>query len=99
MTATNAPVDPDPLPEAKIKEEGEAQQFQSHDKQFWSEFSLVLRPDIGPDEHLAPIYETPWTADGKTWYDAKISLLPHTAGAKTAGVKTTVTNNSSAGGG
>ena len=40
-----------------------------------SDFSLVLRPDIGGDEHLLPIHESPWTPDGKTWFQAKISLL------------------------
>lgn len=40
-----------------------------------SEFSLVLRPDIGSDDHLLPIHESPWTPDGKVWFQAKISLL------------------------
>ena len=99
MTATNAPVDPDPLPAAKLtREREEAQQFPgSHDKSFSSEFSLALRPDIGSDEHLPPIHETPWTADGKTWYDAKISVVPHTPGAKTAGAKMMATNMPAAG--
>lgn len=40
-----------------------------------SDFSLVLRPDIGSDEHLLPIHESPWTPDGNVWFQAKISLL------------------------
>lgn len=40
-----------------------------------SDFSLVLRPDIARDEHLMSIHESPWTPDGKVWFQAKISLL------------------------
>lgn len=71
-------MDPDPLREAQ-------QPSQHHERQHStetaapilspSEFSLVLRPDIGSDEHLLPIHESPWTPDGKVWFQAKISLL------------------------
>eukprot|EP00903_Cladosiphon_okamuranus_P008959 g8573.t1 len=75
--ATKAPVDPDPLRETQHPD-------QPHERQHHtetglpllspSEFSLVLRPDIGSDEHLLPIHESPWTPDGKVWFQAKISL-------------------------
>lgn len=39
------------------------------------DFSLVLRPNVDSDEHLLPIYEGPWSPDGKTWYDARISFV------------------------
>lgn len=40
-----------------------------------SDFCLVLRPEIGSDEHLLPIHEGSWTPDGNVWFQAKISLL------------------------
>lgn len=94
-TATNAPVDPHPLPKVWRKGGGEESQLQSrnqsafssaespslllspdHDNAVFSELHLVLRPDISMDEHLPPMHESPWTPDGLTWYDAKISVLP-----------------------
>lgn len=42
-------------------------------------FSLVLRLDVGSEEHLLPIHEGPWTPDGEMWFHAKISLLQRTA--------------------
>eukprot|EP00752_Nemacystus_decipiens_P007282 g6518.t1 len=76
--AVNAPVDPDPLRGMQLP-------TQTHERQHStdamvpllspSEFLLVLRPDISSDEHLLPIHESPWTPDGKVWFQAKISLL------------------------
>lgn len=40
-----------------------------------SRFSLVLCPDISIDEHLLPLYDCPWTPDGKEWFHANISFL------------------------
>ncbi|CBN77134.1 hypothetical protein Esi_0036_0099 [Ectocarpus siliculosus] len=65
--AINAPVDRDPL-------RGTLQQQHSPELSP-SDFVLVLRPDIDSDEHLLPIHESPWTPDGKTWFQAKVSLL------------------------
>ncbi|CAM9653733.1 unnamed protein product [Ectocarpus fasciculatus] len=65
--AVKAPVDRDPL-------RGNLQQ-QHPPGLSPSYFVLVLRPDIDKDEHLLPIHESPWTPDGKTWFQAKVSLL------------------------
>lgn len=65
--AVKAPVDRDPL-------RGKIQQQHSPELSP-SDFVLVLRPDIDSDEHLLPIHESPWTPDGKTWFQAKVSLL------------------------
>lgn len=83
--ATKAPVDRDPLGEdGEQQEQSQEQQQEQHERQRSSatapllspsEFSLVLRPDIGGDEHLLPIHEGPWTPDGSAWFQAKISLL------------------------
>lgn len=67
MEATNAPVDPEPLPEPLEAADGENGAS--------SQISLVLRPDIGSEEHLLPLHEAPWTPDGREWFHAKISLL------------------------
>ncbi|CAN0232236.1 unnamed protein product, partial [Ectocarpus sp. 12 AP-2014] len=61
--AVKAPVDRDLL-------RGKLQQ-QNSPEHSPSDFVLVLRPDIDSDEHLLPIHESPWTPDGKTWFQAK----------------------------
>lgn len=71
-------MDRDPLREAhQPSEQLERQRFAEATLPLLSpsDFSLVLRPDIGSDEHLLPIHESPWTPDGKVWFQAKISLL------------------------
>lgn len=87
VLTTGAPVDPDPLRKTH-------QSSQQHEGQHStetavpllspSEFSLVLRPDIDSDEHLLPIHESPWTPDGKVWFQAKISLLQDDAPSEVA---------------
>lgn len=85
--ATNAPVDRDPLrgmaqQQQRHQHERQQQQQQQQSLLSPSDFSLVLRPDIASDEHLMSIHESPWTPDGKVWFQAKISLLqvaPQTA--------------------
>lgn len=56
-----------------------------------SDFLLVLRPDIGSDDHLMPIHESPWTPDGKVWFQAKISLLQVAPTANTEAATATAT--------
>jgi len=86
---TKAPVDRDPLgEEGEHQKQQQEEQQEEQQEQYErlrssptapllspSEFSLVLRPDIGGDEHLLPIHEGPWTPDGSAWFQAKISLL------------------------
>lgn len=77
--AIKAPVDRDPL-------RGTLQQQQHSPELSPSDFVLVLRPDIDSDEHLLPIHESPWTPDGKTWFQAKVSLLQGAPAAPAPGV-------------
>lgn len=86
--ATRAPVDPDPLRQTKEPNQYYERQLSPETSVPLlspSEFSLVLRPDIGSDEHLLPIHESPWTPDGKAWFQAKISLLQDDAPSAVAG--------------
>ncbi|CAN0273364.1 unnamed protein product, partial [Ectocarpus sp. 12 AP-2014] len=79
--AVKAPVDRDPL-------RGKIQQ-QNSPEHSPSDFILVFRPDIDSDEHLLPIHESPWTPDGKTWFQAKVSLLQGAPAASAPGVAMT----------
>lgn len=82
-------MDRDPLCEdGEQQQPPQEQQHEQHERQHPSatspllspsDFSLVLRPDIGGDEHLLPIHEGPWTPDGSAWFQAKISLLQGSA--------------------
>lgn len=72
-----APVDADPLRGIQHEEDRQKQRRSTESETLLSpsEFSLVFRPDIDSDEHLLPIHESPWTPDGQSWFQAKISLL------------------------
>lgn len=89
--AINAPVDPEPLSELLEPADGK------HGTS--SQMSLVLRPDIGSDEHLLPIHEAPWTPDGRVWFHAKISLLQDAAGGGKAARESSRSSNTTRGNG
>lgn len=74
MKATNAPVELNPFPDPDEINAGGLNRSPSLDDSFFR-FSLVLRPDLDPDEHLLPIHEGPWSADGKEWFHAKMSFV------------------------
>lgn len=79
-----APIDVDPLRGMQEEEHQQQRYFETRPLLSPSEFSLVLRPDIDSDEHLLPIHESPWTPDGKSWFQAKISLLQGASAAQAA---------------